>query len=200
MTKKARGHFKKHDPILYSYIEKIEWKEHVLSENLFEDLCESIISQQLSLKASSTIFDRFKKLFKGQITPEKLLKINDEKIRDCGISYSKVKYLKDLAAKVHRKELNLSELDKLPDEQVIEELIKVKGIGRWTAEMFLMFALGREDIFSHGDLGLRRAIQKMYGFKKEPSVKQIEKITGKWSPYKTFACRVLWKSLEFFKA
>ena len=108
----------------------------------------------------------------------------------------KVKYIKDLAQKTLDKTLDLSKLTNMTDGDVLTELTKVKGIGPWTAEMFLMFTLGREDVFSHGDLGLKNAIKKLYGFKKDPSKKQVEKIVNKWSPYRTFACRILWKSLE----
>jgi len=125
-----------------------------------------------------------------------LLKLSDKKIRSCGTSNSKVSFLKDLAAKVLKNDLKLNKLDKLSDDLVIKELTKVKGIGPWTAEMFLMFTLGREDIFSHGDLGLKNAIKKLYKFKKEPTRKQIEKIVEIWKPYRTYASRILWKSLE----
>jgi DNA-3-methyladenine glycosylase II len=93
------------------------------------------------------------------------------------------------------KTIHLEKLDKLSNEEIIRELTQVKGIGPWTAEMFLMFSLKREDVFSHGDLGLRNAIQKIYGFKEKPTIQQVEKIIKKWSPYKTYACRILWKSL-----
>lgn len=192
---KIRKHFKSADPVLYSYIKKIKLDLHLIPDNLFEDLCESIISQQLSIKASDTIFLRFMKLFKGEVTAQKILKMDKEKLRACGISWGKIEYLRDLASRVSKKELILEELKDLPDEEVIERLTAVKGIGKWTAEMFLMFALGRPDIFSHGDLGLKNAMKKIYKFKKEPTVKQIEKIVSKWSPYRTFACRVLWKSI-----
>ena len=124
------------------------------------------------------------------------MKIPDQKIRDAGLSWAKVKYLKDLADKVKNKVIHLEKLDTLSNEEVITELTKVKGIGPWTAEMFLMFTLGREDVFSHGDLGLKNAIKKLYGFKKDPTRKQVEKIIARWTPYKTYACRILWKSLE----
>lgn len=194
MTRKIRGHFEIADPVLHSYIEKIKIREYVLPTNLFATLCESIINQQLSSKAADTIFARFTKLFSGKITAAKLLKISDVKLRACGISYGKARYLKDLGVKVNSGELILEELKNLPDGLVIEKLTTIKGIGRWTAEMFLMFALGRQDVFSSGDLGLRRAIQKIYGFKKEPTIKQMEKIVSKWKPYRTYASRILWRS------
>ncbi len=195
MTKKIKEHFKKNDQILFSYIEKIELLKPKPAEKLFSDLCESIIQQQLSDKAGATIFGRFKKLFsQGKITPGKLLRLRDEEIRSSGTSYAKIKSLKDLASKIKSKELDLESLKNLTDEEIIKELIKVRGIGRWTAEMFLMFALGREDIFSHGDLGLRNAIIKIYNLKKIPSKEKIEKIVVKWIPYRTYACRILWES------
>lgn len=167
----------------------------IRGDSLFESLCSSIINQQLSNKAAAVIFVRFEALFKRErISPEKLSKISIEKIRSAGISYPKIKYLKDLSEKIISREVELEKFEKLPNEKIIEELILVKGIGRWTAEMFLMFALGREDVFSYGDLILRKSFQKLYGFKKEPSVEEVEKITQKWSPYKTYASRVLWRS------
>lgn len=197
MDKKIIEHFKKADLILYSIIEKVGISGPKVSDDYFYDLCEIIINQQLSDKAAATIFGRFKKLFlQEKITPKMLLKLSDKKIRSCGTSNSKVSFLKDLAAKVLKNDLKLNKLDKLSDDLVIKELTKVKGIGPWTAEMFLMFTLGREDIFSHGDLGLKNAIKKLYKFKKEPTRKQIEKIVEIWKPYRTYASRILWKSLE----
>lgn len=197
MTDRVRKHFKRNDPLLFSYLAKIEFIAHKPSPGLFTDLCDTIISQQLSGKAASTIFSRFEKLFpKKRITAKNLLNLSDAKIRSCGTSNAKVRSLKDLAQKVVSGELNLKKLKNLSDEDIIGELIKVKGIGPWSAEMFLMFGLGREDVFSYGDLGLKNAIKKIYGFKKDPSVKQVEKIVSKWRPYRTFASRILWKSLE----
>ena len=197
MHKKIATHFKKNDPILFAYIDKIKLIHVSPSVDLFTDLCDTIISQQLSGKAAESIFKRFLALFpKQKITPEYLLKIPEQKIRDCGTSWAKVRSLKDLSQKVMDKTIHLNKLDKLSDDEVVIELIKVRGIGPWTAEMFLMFALGREDIFSHGDLGLRNALIKMYKLKKEPTKTQIEKITLKWRPYRSHASRILWKSLE----
>ena len=128
--------------------------------------------------------------------PHQVLKISDAKLRSVGLSGGKVKYVKDLAKKVHNKEVLFNFLHKMTDEEVIEHLVQVKGIGRWTGEMFLMFSLERPDVFSHGDLGLRNGIMKLYGFKKPPTTKQIEKIVQKWSPHRTLASRYLWKSLD----
>ena len=120
----------------------------------------------------------------------------DEKIRSTGPSWSKVSYIKNIARAVVSGNLDLQKINEKSDEDVIVELTKIKGIGRWTAEMFLMFTLGREDIFSYGDLGLRKGIMKLYGYKKEPTVKQMEKLTNRWKPYRTYAARILWRSLE----
>lgn len=191
------------DPILSAAIDQIELKPaRKKSANHFRTLVESIVSQQLSVKASDTIFARFLKLFaketgrKNFPTPEEVLKMSDAKLRSVGLSGSKVTYIKDLAKKVRTKEVALRKLSKMSDEEVIEHLVKVKGIGRWTGEMFLMFSLQRPDVFSHGDLGLRNALQKLYGKKKALTQKQIEKIVQKWSPHRTLASRYLWKSLD----
>lgn len=208
MTSKIISHFKKVDPVFYEILLLVH-KEHGdklfelkkpenLSEGklrLFETLCESIVSQQLSVKAGDTIFGRVLDLLpQRKLTPENILKQKDEDLRNAGLSWGKVKYLKDLSQKVKDKEVVLEDLDKLSEEEAIKELTKIKGIGRWTAEMFLMFALGREDVFSHGDVGLQNAIKKIYKYEKyDPVV--VEEIVIKWSPYRTIAARILWRSL-----
>lgn len=193
----ALKHFKKVDPVLYEIAKEIKIEERKKSTDLFTDLIESIISQQLSIKASDTIFGRFKKLFpKEKITANKILEISDEKIRECGISFSKILYIKGIAKAVINKEIDLKKLDKLNDEEVIGELIKLKGVGQWTAEMFLMFSLGRPDVFSAGDLGLQNAMIKLYKLKNKPGKEKLLELSHKWSPHRTVASRILWKSLE----
>lgn len=199
MSHKARKHLKVADPLLFSYIERIDLpdKPKLHENDLFAELCDTIVSQQLSGKAAATIFGRFKNLFPTKKpTAEKLLKLPDEKIRSAGCSWAKVRSLKDLAQKVIDKTVKLESLDSMDDEGVKTHLTQIKGIGPWSADMFLMFALGREDIFSFGDLGLKKGLMKVYRLKKEPTIKQMEKIISKWSPHKTYASRVLWKSLE----
>ncbi len=170
--------------------------EKAAPKDYFAKLCGEIINQQLSDKASATIYKRFENLFPEKIiTPEYVLKLSHEKIRGTGTSNAKVAFIKSLAEKVVKKELKFELLDSMTDREVVKELTKIKGIGPWTAEMFIMFSLGRQDVFSHGDLGLRKAIKKLYGFKAEPTRKEIEKITNKWSPYRTYACAILWQSL-----
>lgn len=197
MSAKARKHLQSVDAKLYSYVQRITIPDFTKRQDSFTELCDTIISQQLSGRAASTIFSRFVDLFLAKkITPEKLLKLSDEKIRSCGASWAKVRSLKDLARKVKDKIVNLEKLDVMSDDEVKNHLIQIKGIGPWSAEMFLMFSLGREDIFSFGDLGLKKGLMKVYGMKKEPTQKQIEKIVSKWSPHRTYASRILWKCLE----
>lgn len=199
MPPKVLRHFKKSDPKLYAVmvaVGELQTLPRRETKDYFVSLVDSIIGQQLSGKVADVIFARFKNLFKGgKITPQAVLKLNDEKIRGIGVSYSKIKCIKDLAQKVKDRQIRLEKLERLPDEEVVIELVKVKGIGRWTAEMFLMFTLKREDVFSHGDLGLNNAIKKIY---KLPDYSQarVEKLVCKWSPYKSYASRTLWRSLD----
>lgn len=185
------------DPSLAAIISHIETVSLSVSKDPFSDLVEAIINQQLSEKAGRTIFTRFCASFPaGKLTPRRILARSDQSLRDVGISWSKVTYIKSLAEEVEKKRLRLADLGSLDDEAVITALTKVKGIGRWTAEMFLMFSLGREDVFSYGDLGLRRAMAKLYKFRDYPSAKQMEKIVTKWRPYRTIVARMLWASLD----
>ncbi len=190
------NHFQKTDPVLFSIakrvdIEQIKSRE---TEDYFHSLCHQIIGQQLTGKAASAISDRFNKLFESErITPEETIKLTEETIRNVGASWSKARFIKDLAQEVVDGTLNLKDLRRLDDWQVVENLTKVKGIGPWTAQMFLMFTLGREDIFSHGDLGLKKAIIKLYSLNENTTQDEIEEITKKWSPYRTYACQMLWK-------
>lgn len=168
------------------------------AKNRFEYLTLTILYQQLATKVADIIAKRFRALYKSKNfpSPKQILTTPDEKLRAVGISFQKISYIKDLADKVHRKEVVLDTLDMLDDEEVIAELVKVKGIGRWTAEMFLMSDLARPDIFSFGDLGLQTAIKKAYGFKTLPSKRTMMRLSKKWSPYRTYAARVLWASLD----
>lgn len=194
---KARQHLYHVDPILSKVISQVEIPQRQPTHDYFFNLVDAIISQQLSMKSANTILTRFKKLFKNQtIDPEILLNTPDTVIRSIGISRQKVAYLKNLANHVLEGGLIFEQFDTMTDEEIVRELMKVKGIGRWTAEMFLIFAMGRPDVFSYGDLGLRKAIQKLYGFEKEPTIDEATKIAEKWRPYRTLACRYLWKSLE----
>lgn len=189
------AHLKK-DPVMRRLIEAHEAPHFNSDSNLFSDLIEAIINQQLSSKAGETIFNRFKDLFNGSFPkPEEILVIADAKIRECGISFTKIGYIKGICKAIQERTLDLENLHVLSDEDVIEELTKLKGIGRWTAEMILMFSLKRTDVFSLGDLGLRTAVAKLYNVDRDDH-KVIEAIALQWRPYRSIACRYLWKSLE----
>jgi DNA-3-methyladenine glycosylase II len=186
--------FFKKDPVLYRVITKTNLPE-LEERELFLGIVRSIVGQQLSVKAAATIFKRVESYFMGKITPEKIMKASEEDLRGCGMSYSKIRYLKDLSTRVIKKELDLEKIRDLSDEEFIEELTKVKGVGRWTAEMLLIFVLKREDIFSMGDLGLRNAVAKLYGVDRD-DFEAIKKIVEKWAPFRSLASRYLWKSLD----
>lgn len=190
------AHFKKVDGKIYRLALATTLEPIVKPENYFERLCRTIIGQQLSGKVARVIFARFIDLFpKGKIDPQTVLKLTDAKIRAVGMSNSKVAFIRDLAAKVKSSEVDLVRIDEFSDAQIIEHLTRVYGIGPWSAEMFLIFALARPDVFSSGDLGLLRGVEKLYGIK-NPSREKLEKISKKWSPYRSFASRLLWKSLD----
>lgn len=196
MYQKALAHFKKGDPILHEVGIQIKTVTLSIHPDPFLRLCRSIVGQQLSVKAALTIFGRFESLFRQGINPKELLKISDEKLRGAGLSYQKIKYLKDLSEKTISGEIDLHNLNTKENEEIVAELVKIKGIGVWTAEMFLMFSLGRPDVFTYGDLGLQNAIMKLYKLKQKPTEKQMEKLSKKWAPYRTFAAMILWRSLD----
>lgn len=192
------AHLKKSDPRLKVVIEGVKMKELAASRGPFEALVEAIVSQQLSIKAADTIFARFVALTPGRKfpTPREVLKMPTAKMRACGLSKMKVGFIKDLARKTLDGTLDFKRMDAMSDAEVIEHLVKVKGIGQWTAEMFLIFSLQRDDVFSYGDLGLRNAMQKIYKMKKAPTPAQAERITAKWRPYRSLGSRYLWASLK----
>lgn len=185
------------DPILNKLVKKYGPPDNLKerSKFLYEELVESIIGQQLSGKAADTIFKRFLALYKNSEfpVPEVLLKTDVEKLRSSGMSYSKAGYIKNIAQAFVNKELEVKKLKKMADEDLKKELIKIKGVGNWTAEMILIFTFKREDVFSLGDAGLRRAIKNLYKIEKD---EDILKLAEKWKPKRSFACLYLWKSLE----
>ncbi len=192
------AHLKKSDPKLKTVIEGITLRELTIARRPFEALVEAIVSQQLSIKAADTIFARFAVLTPGRTfpTPREIIKVPVTKMRKCGLSKMKVSFIKDLARKTLDGPLNFKTIDTLGNEEVIKHLTSVKGIGRWTAEMFLIFSLRRDDVFSYGDLGLRHAMQKIYKMKRPPTLRQAEKITARWKPYRSLGSRYLWASLK----
>jgi DNA-3-methyladenine glycosylase II len=159
----------------------------------------SIVGQQLSSVAAGTIWRRVLDLFDGKMpTPEQLIKIEDQKLRDVGLSWAKVRYVKDLAQHVLDDRLDLEHIATMPNEQVIEQLTAVKGIGEWSAHMFMIFGLGRLDILPTGDLGVRKAVMNLYGLKEMPDPARMVTIANKykWHPYESVAAWYLWQSLD----
>lgn len=159
-------------------------------------LLRAIVGQQLSTKAARTIYGRILDLFGGKTpTPEQLLEAEETGLRAAGLSGRKVEYVRDLASHVIEGELELDRLDQLPDEEVIEEIVAVRGLGVWTAEMFLIFHLERPDVLSGGDLGIRKAIQVEYGLDEMPTPTRVVEIGERWSPHRSLASLYLWESL-----
>lgn len=169
--------------------------------NRFGMLVRSIISQQISMGAARAIRARLQQLVGSEaIKPEMILRLSTEQLRSVGLSPQKTSYLQDIAVKVDSGEVPLARLGRLPDEEVIEQLIKIKGIGRWTAQMFLIFALGRPDVFPIDDFGVRAAIAHMYEFKKPPDRAVLLEIGQRWSPHASVASWYSWRYLEKLRA
>jgi DNA-3-methyladenine glycosylase II len=165
--------------------------------NGYEALARAIVGQQLSTKAAASIWNKLLAIFDGTMpTPEQILRRRPETLRKAGLSNAKVEFLRDLAARIKDGRLELGRLKDLSDEDVCAELVEVKGIGRWTAEMFLIFHLGRHDVVSAGDLGIRRAIQVAYGMEELPGPEEIDRIAEAWRPHRTLAGLYLWRSLD----
>ena len=166
--------------------------------NYYESLIRSIVYQQLSGKAASIIYERFLDLFVFDIYPEPkdILAVSIETLRSSGLSYQKVNYIRDLSEKWQDGTMNLTDIDSMTDEEISSELIKVKGIGQWTADMFLMFTLGRPDVFPFGDLGIQKGVMILTNMNRLPTQKEMERKTKKWQPYRTVAAWYLWKLVD----
>jgi DNA-3-methyladenine glycosylase II len=162
----------------------------------FRALLHAIIAQQLSTKAAATIEARFAALFDGRPTADAIATASDERLRAVGISSQKLGYIRDLCARTLDKSLALDALEALPDEDVIVALTGVKGIGRWTAEMFLMFRLHRPDVLPVGDLGIVKAVQRAYKLRLAPTPVRLTRLGENWRPYRSVACWYLWASLD----
>ena len=194
----ARKHLMKADPTLKLIIKRVGpcALHAVAPRDPFEALCMAIASQQLSIKAADTIFGRFCNLFpKRKPTPGRVMTLTDDEIRAVGFSRPKVSFIKDLAARVLDGRLDLKGLKRHPDDEVMRQLVAVKGIGRWTAEIFLMFRLGRPDVLPADDLGLMNAVHRAYGLRKRPDAKKLRKMSEPWSPHRSVAAWYLWQSL-----
>ena len=197
----ARGlilrHFQERDPKIANVIQSIGPFRLKRNRNYFVVLCRSIVSQQISTSAAETIYSRFQKLFDGHApTPERVAGVKDAPLRAAGLSRQKAAYIKDLSHRFLDGTIRPRQLSYLDNEEIIDRLTLVHGIGRWTAEMFLIFSLNRLDIFPVDDLGLRVAVQKIYGMKARPDTKRLRAIGKKWSPFATVATWYAWRSLN----
>ena len=195
---KARRLLARRDPILRDLMRAhgpcgLAARAHT---NPFKALIRAIVGQQLSAKAAATIFSRFEALFDSFPTPAQVIAMPDERLRGVGLSSQKLGYLRDLCARIDEQQLPLDVLDRMDDEAVIETLTQVKGVGRWTAEMFLIFRLQRPDVLPVGDLGIVKAVQRAYKLRKAPSPDRLTRIGEAWRPYRSVACWYLWASLN----
>jgi len=194
--RKAVNHLKKCDPVLRAIIQRVGPCRIEYGPAEFHSLAEAIVYQQLNGKAAVTIFNRFAALAGEPLTPEGILKLTAEQLRSVGLSKQKSAYLKDLAAKTAAGQLDFARLPELSDDEVIKHLTQVKGIGVWTAHMFLMFSLRRPNVLPTGDYGVQMAVKKHYKKRKLPKPKDMEKIARAWEPYRSLACWYMWRSLD----
>jgi DNA-3-methyladenine glycosylase II len=192
----AVQHLKKSDPILRAIIERIGPCRMEFGPPEFHSLAEAIVYQQLNGKAALTIFKRFAALTGEPVMPEGILKLTEAQLRAVGLSKQKSSYLKDMAERASRGDLDFTRLAEMTDEDVIKHLTQVKGVGVWTAQMFLMFTLQRMNVLPTGDFGIQSAIKKHYKKRKMPKPEHMEKIARAWEPYRTVACWYLWRSLD----
>ena len=197
-TQKATNFLKK-DSKFAKIIKDVGVYQVKITKNRYQSLIEAIITQQLSGSAANSITRKFRKLYNSKFPkPIDVIETSDSHLRKTGLSRMKIMYIKELSKKIESKELNMRTISRLNDEQIIAKLTEIKGIGRWTAEMFLIFSLGRLDVLPVGDLGLRKGVQLMFSLKELPDAQQIEKLAQRWRPYRTIATWYLWKSLKKF--
>jgi DNA-3-methyladenine glycosylase II len=195
--RKAILHLKKSDPVMRAIIDRVGAYKIQHREPSFETLVRSIVYQQLSGKVASVILGRLIALLPGgAVTPDAILKLTPARMRKAGLSKQKTAYIRDLARKTNKGHVKFEALADLTDLEVIEHLTQVKGIGVWTAHMFLIFALRRPDVLATGDLGVRIAIQKAYELAELPLPKQVEELAAPWRPYSSVAVWYLWRSLD----
>ncbi len=192
-----RKHFKKADPVLYAAIAGEGWHALTRTHDHFAGLCRIVIGQQVSTKAAASIYEKFRTLFpRKKPTMQGVLALSEEALRSAGLSRSKALSIKDIATGIQNKEIILKGIENRSNEEVIAMLVQARGIGPWSAEMFLIFYLGREDVFSPGDYGLRMAIMKLYKKRNLPSPEASAKIAKAWAPYRSYACLILWETLN----
>jgi DNA-3-methyladenine glycosylase II len=195
--RKALNHLKKSDPVMRDIIERVGKYAIEYREPVFQTLVRSIVYQQLSGKAALTIFNRLQEAAKADpITPESILKLRPARMRKLGLSGQKMTYIRELARMTRDGEVDFERCAGIADHEVIEHLTRVKGIGVWTVQMFLIFALQRHDVLPTGDLGVRAAMKKAYGLAELPKPEEMEKIAAAWRPYCSVASWYLWRSLD----
>jgi DNA-3-methyladenine glycosylase II len=195
----ARAHLSRVDPVLAGVMRRVGpyRPRRRRGRSHFHDLVRAIVFQQLSGKAAGTIHTRFTALFPHRhVDPQRLLGLTDQAMRAAGLSRQKVGYLRDLATKVHGGAVPLDRVRHMSDASIIEHLVQVKGVGRWTAQMFLMFRLGRPDVLPELDLGIQNAVHRAYGLRRRATPDDVRRIGAPWSPYSSMACWYLWRSLE----
>src|SRR5215472_2656978 len=194
--KKAVDHLKKSDAILASIIARVGPCQMTYREPTFEMLARAIVFQQLSGKAARTIYGRLEEAAGGQLTPQAIQNLSVGEMRRAGLSRQKLGYIRDLAEHAVSGKVDFARLPDMSDEEVIAALTDIKGVGVWTAHMFLIFSLRRPNILPTGDLGVRMAIKKHYKKRKLPKPKDMEKIARAWEPYRSIACWYMWRSLD----
>jgi len=194
----ALATLKKVDPEIHPLIDQLELTEINREYNYFKSLVRAIIYQQLSGKAAKTISDRFIALYDGKEypTPSDVLETDHELLRSVGLSNAKANYIKNIAQAFLNNTLDYKNLDYLDDETIMEQLVSIKGIGPWTAQMFLMFTLNRPDVFPTGDLGVQKGFQQFFKLKELPKPKDMEKRAEKWKPYRTVMSLYFWKVVD----
>jgi len=196
-TRRAVRHLRRVDPVLEGVIDRVgpcRLEVH-RGGSSFAYLARAILAQQISVAAARSIAGRIRGRFGSPLQPRHVLGASDEELRALGLSRQKVAYLRDLAEKT-RDGLPLGRLGRLSDEQVVEALTAVKGVGVWTAEMYLMFRLGRPDVFPVGDLGIRNAMKRAWRMRSDPSPDRLRRIAEPWRPWRSVACWYLWQSLD----
>jgi DNA-3-methyladenine glycosylase II len=194
---RAVRHLRRSDPVLAEVMRRVGPFRLTPRRGRFESLVRSILAQQISTAVARSMLRKLKaRLAPSRLTPESLSRLSFDDLRVIGLSRQKASYLQDLTSKVLDGTVRLQRVHRLSDEEIIDELIQVKGIGRWTVQMFLIFCLGRPDVFAPDDFGLRSAIQKLYGLPELPKRAEAEAIAARWRPHATIASWYLWRSLE----
>jgi len=195
--RKAINHLKSADPVIAALLDRIGPYRIQYREPVFETLVRSIVFQQLNGRAALTIFQRFADACgNGGVTPQTVLKMRIPRMRSAGLSPQKATYIRDLARRTHKGEIDFEALPALPDEEILARLLPVKGVGVWTVQMFLIFALRRRDVLPTADLGIRAAMQRAYQLPALPKPPEMEQLAAAWRPFRTIACWYLWRSLD----